>query len=633
MDYEKLGLKMGLEIHQQLNTERKLFCPCKCELTDKKPDYMLLRYLRPTQSELGKIDRAAFEESRRKLKFIYESYDNETCLVESDDEPPHPLNLGALEIALIIASLLNMKVVDEFHIMRKQVIDGSNTGGFQRTGLVATDGWLETEYGMVVIENLCLEEDAARRMGQKKGKVVFRLDRLGIPLLEVTTDPSMKHPEQVKEVAYQLGQVLRSTKVKRGLGTIRQDLNISISDGSRVEIKGVQDLDLMPKMVENEVKRQLNLIQIMKELQSRGASVDNNIHNLNYIFKKTESKIITNAILKGGIVLAIKLEGFKGLIGKEVQPGRRFGTEIAAYAKKMGVSGIFHSDELPAYGITDEEVKEVSKRLKLSENDAFILVADEDEKARNAITEVQRRAKTALLQVPEETRKALEDANSEYLRPLSTASRMYVETDIPTTVITRGQIKDIMENLPELPGDKKLRIIEQYNLSDDMASQLVRLDKVEDFEDIMSSLKIDPTIVGSTLAYTLKELKREGHDVSKLDPQMLKETFALVENGKIVNEAVSNVLVGLIHENASPEETARKLNLIMLSEEEVEDIIDDLISKNIKIIKERGMGAMGALMGKSMQKLHGKADGKLVNKFLKDKIQNISIGKNVENKE
>ena len=633
MDYEKLGLKMGLEIHQQLNTERKLFCPCKCELTDKKPDYMLLRYLRPTQSELGKIDRAAFEESRRKLKFIYESYDNETCLVESDDEPPHPLNLGALEIALIISSLLNMKVVDEFHIMRKQVIDGSNTGGFQRTGLVATDGWLETEYGMVVIENLCLEEDAARRMGQKKGKVVFRLDRLGIPLLEVTTDPSMKHPEQVKEVAYQLGQVLRSTKVKRGLGTIRQDLNISISDGSRVEIKGVQDLDLMPKMVENEVKRQLNLIQIIKELQSRGASVDNNIHNLNYIFEKTESKIITNAILKGGIVLAIKLEGFKGLIGKQVQPGRRFGTEIAAYAKKMGVSGIFHSDELPAYGITDEEVKEVSKRLKLSENDAFILVADEDEKARNAITEVQRRAKTALLHVPEETRKALEDANSEYLRPLSTASRMYVETDIPTTVITRGQIKDIMENLPELPGDKKLRIIEQYNLSDDMASQLVRLDKVEDFEDIMSSLKIDPTIVGSTLAYTLKELKRDGHDVSKLDPQMLKETFALVENGKIVNEAVSNVLVGLIHENASPEETARKLNLIMLSEEEVEDIIDDLISKNIKIIKERGMGAMGALMGKSMQKLHGKADGKLVNKFLKDKIQNISIGKNVENKE
>ena len=623
MDYEKLGLKMGLEVHQQLNTEKKLFCPCKCELTDKKPDYVLLRLLRPTQSELGKIDRAAFEESRRKLKFMYESYDHETCLVESDDEPPHPLNMEALEIALIIASLLNMNVVDEFHTMRKQVIDGSNTGGFQRTGLIATNGFLETEYGKVVIENLCLEEDAARRMGQKKGKVVFRLDRLGIPLLEVTTDPSIKHPEQVKEVAYQLGQVLRSTKVKRGLGTIRQDLNISISEGARVEIKGVQDLDLMPKMVENEVKRQVNLIEIKNELKKRDAKVLDDIYNLNNIFENTDSKIISNAISTGGNVFAIKLEGFKGLIGKEIQPGRRFGTELAAYAKKMGVSGIFHTDELPAYGITDEEVETVSKHLKLSNDDAFIIVADNKEKAMNAITEVQRRAKIAIIEVPEETRKALDDANSEYLRPLPTASRMYVETDIPTTVISREQIEDIKSNLPELPVEKKIRIIEQYKLSEDMASQLVRLDKVDDFEYIMLSSKIDPTTVGSTLAYTLKELRREGLDVSKVDRIILKETFALVEAGNITKEVISDVLVGSINGDASPKETAIKLNLIMLSEQEVEDLIDALISENKKMIEDRGMGAMGALMGKSMQKLQGKADGKLVNKLLKDKIQNI----------
>ncbi len=623
MDYKKLGLKMGLEIHQQLNTEKKLFCPCKCELTDKKPDYKLLRYLRPTQSELGKIDRAAFEESRRKLKFIYESYDYETCLVESDDEPPHPLNMEALEIAMTIASILHMNIIDEFHTMRKQVIDGSNTGGFQRTGLVATDGYLETEYGIVKIENLCLEEDAARRISQKKGKVVFRLDRLGIPLLEVTTDPSIKHPEQVKEVAYQLGQVLRSTKVKRGLGTIRQDLNISIAEGARVEIKGVQDLDLMPKMVENEVKRQLNLIEIMKELQSREATVDNEIHNLNNIFKKTESKIISKALSKGGNVLAIKLGGFKGLIGKEVQPGRRFGTELAGYAKKMGVSGIFHIDELPAYGITDIDIERIANHLKLSENDAFIIVADEDEKARNAIMEVQRRAKTSIKEVPEETRKALEDANSEYLRPLPTASRMYVETDIPTTVISKEQINDIKSNLPELPNEKKQRIIDQYKLSEDIASQLVRLDKVENFEDIMSTSKLEPTTVGSTLAYTLKELRRDGNDVSRLDNKMLKDTFALVEDGKIVKEAVSEVIVGLCNEEGSPEQIARSLNIIMLSEKEVEKIIDEILLENSKIVEERGMGAIGALMGKSMQKLQGKADGKLVNKLLRDKIQNI----------
>jgi glutamyl-tRNA(Gln) amidotransferase subunit E len=623
MDYEKLGLKMGLEVHQQLNTEKKLFCPCKCELTDKKPDYTILRLLRPTQSELGKIDRAAFEESRRKLKFMYESYDHETCLVEADDEPPHPLNMEALEIALIIASLLNMKVVDEFHTMRKQVIDGSNTGGFQRTGLVATDGKLETEYGTVSIENLCLEEDAARRMGQKKGKVIFRLDRLGIPLLEVTTDPSMKHPEQVKEVAYQLGQVLRSTKVKRGLGTIRQDLNISITEGSRVEIKGVQDLDLMPKMVENEVKRQVNLIEIKNELQKRDAKVLDDIYNLNDIFEKTDSKIISNAILNDGKIFAIKLEGFKGLIGKEVQPGRRFGTELAAYAKKMGVSGIFHTDELPAYGITDKEVQNVSNHLKLSNNDAFIIVADNEEKARNAITEVQRRAKIAIIEVPEETRKALDDANSEYLRPLPTASRMYVETDIPTTVISREQINKIKSNLPELPVDKKIRIIKQYKLSEDIASQLVRLDKVDDFEYIMSTSKIDPTTVGSTLAYTLKELRREGNDVSKIDRIILKETFLLVESGNIAKEVIPDILVGSIKENTSPEETAKRLNLIMLSEKEVEDLIDELILENKKMVKDRGMGSIGALMGKAMKKLQGKADGKIVNKLLRDKIQNI----------
>lgn len=256
--------------------------------------------------------------------------------METDDEPPHPLNQEALEIGLIIATLLNMQVVDEFHTMRKQVIDGSNTGGFQRTGLLAIQGYMDTPYGRVVIENLCLEEDAARRMGQRKGKVEFRLDRLGIPLLEITTDPSMNHPQQVREVAYQIGQVLRSTRVKRGLGTIRQDLNISIREGARVEVKGVQDLDSMEQLVENEVLRQLRLLKIRDELVKREATVEEEIHDLNKLLKDTESKIISKAIKKGGKVLAIKLNGYKGLIGKELQPGRRFGTELAGYAKKNG---------------------------------------------------------------------------------------------------------------------------------------------------------------------------------------------------------------------------------------------------------------------------------------------------------
>lgn len=625
MDYDKLGLKMGLEIHQQLNTHNKLFCPCECNLTDKKPDDKILRNLRPTQSELGKIDRAAFEESRRKLRFLYESYNQHTCLVETDEEPPHPLNPEALEVSLIIASLMNMKVVDEFHTMRKQVIDGSNTGGFQRTGLVATDGYMDTDYGRVTIENLCLEEDAARRMGQKGNKTAFRLDRLGIPLVEITTDPSIKHPEQVKDVAYQIGQVLRSTKVKRGLGTIRQDLNISIREGARVEIKGVQDLDLMPKMVENEVKRQINLISIKDDLLQREAQVSDEIFDVGELFQKTESKIISKALKNGKKILAIKLEGFSGILGREIQPGRRFGTELAGYAKKMGVGGIFHTDELPAYGITTEEVSNVLKAMKASENDLFVLVADDEEKAKNALLEVQRRAKTALLGVPEETRKVLEDANSEYLRPLPTASRMYVETDIPAIVISNNYIKHVKSNLPELPQEKKERIREEYDLSEDLASQLIRMDKAEDFEKLTPQYnKVEPTLIASTLAYTIKELRREGLDVNLLTLEILEDTLDLIERDTIPAAAVPDVLRSVAKNGYTPQEAAQKEGLKKLNENEVQDTIHKLVLENQELIKQRGMGAMGPLMGKAMAKFQGKADGKQVNKLLREEIDKIN---------
>lgn len=620
MDWDKLGLKMGLEIHQQLDSKSKLFCPCSCNLTDKEAEYEIFRNLRPTQSELGKIDRAAFEEARRKLRFKYQAYSQETCLVEADEEPPHPLNEEAFELASIIASLLNMRIVDEFHTMRKQVIDGSNTGGFQRTGLVATDGFLETPHGKVKIENLCLEEDAARRIENTTDGVTFRLDRLGIPLVEITTDPSIHHPEQVKEVAYQLGQILRSTRVKRGLGTIRQDLNISISDGARVEIKGVQDLDLMPEMVEREVSRQIKLVEIREELKKRGANVSDQIYDVNHLFQNTTSKIIASA----PSVMAIKLEGFNGLVGMEIQPGRRLGTEFSSYAKKVGVSGIFHTDELPAYGITEEEVAKLRELTQAGENDAVIIVAHEHDIAIAALEEVQRRAKMALDGVVEETRKALVDGNSEYLRPLPTSSRMYLETDIPLFAIDPDYVKNIQSNLPELPQEKKERIIKEYGLSDDLAGQLVRQDKVADFEEILSEINVDKTVVGSLLAYSLKELKRDGHQVENLDISSIKDTLKLLEDGKISKDALSQIIVHVANNDISPAEAAQSLNLIMLSEEDVNHIIENIVSNNENMVKERGMGAMGPLMGMAMKELKGKADGKLVNKLLRENILKIS---------
>lgn len=620
MDWEKLGLKMGLEIHQQLNTQHKLFCPCKTELIDDEHNELIRRNLRPTQSELGEIDRAALQESLRNLNFQYEAYNYNTCLVETDDEPPHSLNEEALEISITIAALMNMHIVDEFHTMRKQVIDGSNTGGFQRTGLVATDGYLDTPYGRVAIESLGLEEDAARRIETTDDYTEFRLDRLGIPLAEITTDPSMHHPEQVREVAYMIGQVLRSTNVKRGLGTIRQDLNISISEGARVEIKGVQNLDLMSTIVENEVTRQLNLIDIKKELNERNAEVLEEIHDLDELFENTESKILKSA----ESIKAVVLKGFDGLIGREVQPGRRFGTEIASYAKKRGVSGIFHSDELPAYGITQEEVDKVSEFLDIGPEDAFIIVAHDEDIAISALEEVKRRANLGFEGVLEETRKSLDNGNTEYMRPLPTANRMYLETDIPLFKITDEMVEPIKNNLPELPDVKKERIIKEYNLSEDLANQLVKRLEADVFEEILSDVDVNPTPVASLLAYDLREIKREGYDITILTTQHFKDLFQLLADGKIAKDSVTKLATAIIE---SPEEEVIKIaennNLTLLSEDEVCEIIANIVAKNENMVKERQMGAMGPLMGMSMKELKGKADGSLVNKIVKEEIQKL----------
>ena len=259
IDYSKLGLKCGLEIHQQLDT-KKLFCSCPSVLRSEEPDFLVRRKLHVVAGESGEIDAAAKHEMEQDKEFIYQGYDT-TCLVEIDEEPPHQINLDALKIALQISILLNSKIIPITQIMRKTVIDGSNTGGFQRTVLVAIGGFVETALGKVGIESVCLEEDAARIVEKKEKESVYRLDRLGIPLIEIVTSPDIKTPEQAKEVALHIGNILRSCKVKRGIGTIRQDVNISIKKGKRVEIKGFQDIRNIERAIEFEIERQKELIE------------------------------------------------------------------------------------------------------------------------------------------------------------------------------------------------------------------------------------------------------------------------------------------------------------------------------------------------------------------------------------
>jgi glutamyl-tRNA(Gln) amidotransferase subunit E len=628
IDYNKLGLKVGLEIHQQLDTSAKLFCKCKPELFKEEPEITFLRKLRPTQSELGQIDPAAYFEFQKGVKILYEANTATSCLVEMDEEPPHPLNMEAVEIALTVAQMIKAKPVDEIHVMRKTVIDGSNTTGFQRTCVVALNGVVNVGDKMVPIEHVSLEEDAARKMGEEEGNIIrYRIDRLGIPLIEVTTAPVINSPKEAGEIALAIGTILRATgRVKRGLGTIRQDINISIPNGALIEIKGLQELELLPLVVEYEVQRQLNLIKISEELKKggvKGEEIKEEFFDVTDAFKQTKCKVIRKALDKNQQVLAVKLPKFKGFLKRELTPNLRLGTEMADRARFWGrVGGIFHTDELPAYGITAEEAEELKEAAKAEEQDAIVFIVDSPENDRDALKAVIERAREAIKGVPEETRAPNPDGTTRYMRPRPGAARMYPETDIPLTHITEDNIKKISSRLPELPEQKLGRLMKEYRLNQKLARQIIDSENSELFETIVKESSVSPTTVAAFLTETLRALKRDGVEVDKVSENQIREIFKSISAGKLTKEAVSDVVVWLSqHEDKSVEEAINNLGLKIVSESELRTFIEKVIADNEKLIKERGESSFGILMGIVMKSMRGKIDVVLVSKVLKEKLR------------
>jgi len=609
MDYRALGLKVGLEIHQQLATH-KLFCEDASVLVDSPGGQRFRRRLRPTQSELGEIDAAAIEEAKRRLTFVYEATPN-SCLVEADEEPPHPPNPEALDIALEIALLLDAKAAGEVDFMRKIVIDGSNTSGFQRSALVALDGHLETNGKRIGVPTILLEEDAARKLGEAEGEVVYRLDRLGIPLVEIATSPDIETPEEAREVALAFGSLLRATrKVMRGIGTIREDLNVSIKGGSRIEIKGVQELRLISTFVEKEVERQRMLLEAAAELKRRGVrSIPDEVHNLSASFKGTQSKVVATALKKGGVVLGWSLPGFAGLLKDKLGP------ELAAHARVAGVAGIFHSDELPAYGITPSEVTAARTALRIGEHDAFVLVAEEEEKARGAIDEMVPRAAAAIEGVPPETREPRPDGTTVYSRPLPGKARMYPETDVPPIRVTRERLDRIREHLPERPDVTEARLAREHAIHEQQTHQLVQEGMDELFELIAREFG-EPRLVATVLLYTFSELRRESLDVDGIPVDRLRELFSLLKAGRFAKEAVPDILREMAGRGIRASEALSSLGVKGMNREELEKIVDAVLDESEDTIRARGDKAEKALMGRVMERVRGRADGKLVSEVL-----------------
>jgi len=624
INIDKIGLKVGLEIHQQLSTGKKLFCNCNIEETNEYTA-KFSRRLRASKSELGEYDPAAIFEKTKSKTMIYYTNPTSTCLLEQDEEPPHELNSEAKKTALLISSALNSKIFREIYPMRKMVIDGSNTSGFQRTMLVSQGGFLYVDGEKIGIQTICLEEDAAKLLQDSEGKREYSLERLGIPLVEIATEPVMASPSKMRKIALSLGRLLRTTKkVTRGLGSIRQDVNVSIKDGGVVEVKGVQQLDQLEKVVEYEARRQQGLLLIsekLKNLNVEDISKENDVFDVTEIFRNSKSKIIKKAIESNSEIKVIRIKNFSGMFAYSPYEGIRLGKELGQQVRFFGIGGIFHSDELPNYGIEKTEMEKITKLLKLNDKDGYVIIAGGRSKINFAIDSVINRIKEAKKGIPTETRQATATGETVYLRPKPGASRMYPETDIPPIILSEEEIKNSKTNVPKSWDESLQELQQKYQLNTQLAEQIFDSEYLNLFEKICTNKKNSPNFVASTLCSTITNLQRKGLDSNLLKPQEIIKSFEFLTTGKISKESMEIIFELIMSgKTKTVEESIDKSSLKNIDGEELDHILEKVINDNMNILQSQGHHAVGALMGIAMKSVRGKASGEKINQLLKEKI-------------
>lgn len=651
LDPEILGFMCGIEVHQQLATG-KLHSRQPGELHDVTIDTLpkhwpkYNRRLRSARGEGGAVDVAARFESRRNRSFVYCQSPN-AGLIELDEQPPLIHDAEALDISLTVSGMIGAHPVPLLQTMRKTVVDGSNTSGFQRTTLVATDGVLETEGGPVGVDVLCLEEDSARKLDNEltpNGEIVtWNLDRLGIPLIEIATAPDVKTPDHAKQTSIALGRTLRDTRrVRRGLGSIRQDLNVSIMCGDRVEIKGCQDLDWIPKIIRCEMARQLHFYRLATQLRKAhnlpDLSSDRRVESpivqnevcqilplelvdVSASFSTCDSKMVKSGLESNSIMLALPLPGFSGLIGtKELDADGaqmpRLGRELAGAAKLAGVAGVFHSDELPAYGIEQDFVD--ATRDNLNGADAFVLCLAPKWQAELALESVLNRARMAFERIAQEVRNVVikkgspEDGTTTPMRPLPGGARMYPETDIPPYSITSKQWEKVIDNLPMTQAER-LERLGTFEISEDQMKQLL-------------SRELDDHFVAHSIGLPAKAwatmlLENNG------EVGLMALVLAANEAGHVTREGMTILIDEFVGDNPSMDQLANKAEEMGIKPADSGDllaIVEKVVESRIDFVKERGMGALGPLMGLVMKECGGVADGKQVSALLREVIQRHS---------
>ena len=615
------GLLVGLEIHQQLACSTKLFCSCPPIKSEVLP-YHFERRLRPAQSETGGVDPAAvFEFSKGKSNRYFWSPES-ACLVDADEEPPHLLSSEALDSALLVARTLGSNIMDEVHVMRKIVIDGSNTGGFQRTAVVGLGGSIDVGGQSVGVQSVTLEEDAARILGEDPTSRHFALDRLGIPLVEVALDPIRGDPELVGRVALYLGRVLRSTgRVARGLGTIRQDLNVSLSGGKVIEVKGVQRLNLLPRVVEYERARQSALISVGARLKEAGVkTVSCSTTDVTGVARNSGSKILREKVGEGGKVVAVTARGLKGLLGWEPVPGFRLGKEVAEVARANSLGGVIHSDEFERQGISQNEETHLRTLAGAGEDDAIVLLAGPSEQVDACLPRVVGRLRESVSGVPAETRAATDTGETRYMRPRPGSQRMYPETDIPDIGITKRRLKEIERLVPQNWEARVSKLAGSYGLSGDMALKLYDSELDGEFEALAGELEIEPSVIASALVDLPPRLAREGVPEAALGLELVAEVLRAVARGHFAKEAIPDVLKAVATGNRGIDDAIRSLGLGRVDESKIQAVIESVLLRNRELVQEKGDAAFAQLMGEAMKELRGRVDGAALARVLKGRL-------------
>jgi glutamyl-tRNA(Gln) amidotransferase subunit E len=630
-DYAEVGLRAGLEVHQQLLTDRKLFCRCPAGRYSREYDAEILRHMRPTLSELGEYDGTALLEFKTKKEIIYRIHQDTVCTYEMDDTPPFMMDERALDIALEAAVLLNLKPVDELHIARKQYLDGSIPTGFQRTTIVGVDGWIPYKDRKIGIVQLGLEEDSCREVSDVGHERVYLTDRLGMPLIEPVTEPEMRTPQEVAEVGETIRRLLRSTgKVRTGVGATRQDVNVSVAGSTRIEIKGVPSIKRIPLLVYNEAMRQWNLLRIRSLLNERGVSEDTfeaSTHNVTRLLAKTHYYPLRKALRGGAEIRCVRLAGFAGILNEKTQTDTVFAKEISDRVRVIAclttLPNIAHSDAA-SETLSADDWRLLRQHSRARAEDALVVAWGPKRDAVTAAREIVIRAKEATAGVPNETRQALKDGTNAFERILPGAERMYPDTDLPPLAVDEARMERIREEAPERTWDRQLRY-EDMGLPDDAVLKLLDTPTSSRFDRVVSRSGAAPMVVAQYVCRYATHLERRGLPLDRLDVDTLSDVFARYANGRLGREGIPLVLRRLVEkarmgETPNVDAALSDLGMQTIGERAMKEEIGGTVGEFEFDSLDNPEAAHRHLMGVLMRRLIGRAPGAAVSLALEEAL-------------